>query len=267
MPANVLYLNLADSGTVDASSWIAASPPALLQDQHISRRWKGRSGDTEFIILDLGALSVIDTIGLFGCARTRLADDIQETMDETATTRVRVSSVDSTGVAGDLYDSGPETGQISSAYGQLIKLLPAPITGRYVRIDLMETGSIALLAGRLVVGLREAFTYNFSFGWAFGFADLSRKRKSAGGQTFVERDDRYRILTLSFDVLAQVDRYSFVQEIDRINGLSEDILFVLSLNSTDFGRDCIWGLIQDQSPPTQPNLDVFAKAYNLEERR
>jgi hypothetical protein len=264
MAARVLWRNLADSGTVTASSWIASAPPSTLQNVHRNRRWKGRNGPSEYILVDLGSAQSIDFIGLFGCAG--IFDDTQRNLSETASRQVRVSTVDSNGEAGDAYDSAAASGFIKEAYGACVTRLATPVTGRYVRIDLFETGADAILAGRLVVGLTSAFTYNFSYGWAFGYSDNSRRKKSAGGQTYVDRDDRFRVLNLTFESLAPGDRYSIVHEIDRNNGLTDDIAFIIDPDSDDLTRDTIWGLMTDLAPPTQPNFAFFSKTYSIEER-
>jgi len=262
--AAILYRNLADEGAVTASSWIAAAPPATLQDPHTTRRWKGRNGDAESITLSFSSAQLIDTVALIKCDGVFAGD--QRTLSAAATRRVRIASADPTGVAGDLYDSGTAAGRIDPAYAALIELLDAPVSAIAVRIDLAESGAEALLAGRLVVGRREAFAFNFAFGWSFGFADLSRLKKSAGGQTFIDRDDRYRLLNVSFEWVNSAQRFGVVQEADRLNGISQDVLFVTNPKSDNLGRDSVWGLMQDLSPPTQPHFGFFAKSYSIAER-
>ena len=158
-------------------------------------------------------------------------------------------------------------GSIREAYGALVRLLAAPVSARAVRIDLSEGGVEAIMAGRLVVGLRSPFTLNFGYGWSYGYSDMSRRRKSAGGQTFVDRDDRYRVLDLTYKSLSAADRYGHVHEIDRLNGISRDVLFMTDTDSAELDRDSIWGLVQDMSPASQPNSAYFQKTYRVEERR
>lgn len=265
MPAAIVYENLADAGTLDASSWIAAAPPATLQNHHVGRRWKGRLGDTEYIVADLGASVSVDSLALLGCQYVA-ADDTQANMTSAAVTRVRFSTADATGAAGDAYDSGSAAARINAAYGALVKHLAAPVTGRYLRFDLSQSSATALLAGRVVAGLRSPFSINFSYGWGFGYSDLSRKTKSAGGQTFIERDDRFRVLTASFDFMSESNRYGFVLEVDRLNGISRDVMFIIDPESAAPDRDTVWGLLTDMSPPTQPHFEHYAKSYSIEER-
>ena len=54
---------------------------------------------------------------------------------------------------------------------------------------------------------------------------------------------------------------------DRLNGISRDVLFVTDVDSMQLDRDSIWGLIQDTSPPSQANMAFWSKAYRIEERR
>lgn len=265
MSSAILYQNLADDGVVSASSWIAAAPPSVLQNTHVTRRWKGSNGAAEYILVTWSSAQSIDTIALFGCAVVDAS--VERVMSAAASSRIRVSSVDLTGLAGDLYDSGNVVGAIREEYGALVSLRPATLSARAVRIDLSESGVDAIVAGRIVIGLRSAFTLNFGYGWAIGYDDLSRIRKSAGGLSFVDRDDRYRVLNLTYESLDQADRYAHVHEIDRINGVSRDVLLMTNVDSTQLDRDSIWGLIQDMSPPMQPNLAYFSKSYRIEERR
>lgn len=265
--ARIVYRNLADEGTVTASSAVTSAPASLLQNVHRNRRWSGRNGDTEWILLTWPVAQSLDVVSLFGCAG--LFDDTLKTLTAATVARVRVSSVDLTGVAGDLYDSniaGLGSGAVKEEYGALVALMPAPVSARAVRIDLSHAGADAILAGRLWAGLGNTFAVNFSYGWSFGYGDQSRRKKSDGGQTFVYRDEKYRVLRLQFGSLKDTDRYGFVHEADRLNGLSDDVLIILDPTSTDLTRDTVAGLVTDLSPPTKPNRSFFAKLLSIEER-
>jgi hypothetical protein len=261
--AAIVRTNLADAAAVTASSWLTTALPSRLQNPHTLRRWQGTSGSSEWISATFSTNQSIDSIALLKCAK--VVSGVESTMTEAATVRIRVSSVDPTGVAGDLYDSGAITNVIDSQYECLVKLLSAPVSAKAVRIDLTETAD-ALEAGRLVIGLREQLSWNFAYGAAYGFGDNSRLRKSAGGQTFVDRDDKYRVLSVTFEMLQESERYDLIQEIDRLNGISDDILFITNPDSTELPRDTLWGLIKDMNPPTQPYFDIWQKSYQIEER-
>jgi hypothetical protein len=264
MPAQIVYQNLADDGAITASSWLASAPPSRLQNHHTTRRWQGRSGDTESILLTWSAAQTIDCIALFKCAGV-FGDELAP-LTSAATTRIRVSSVDLTGLAGDLYDSGTASGRIDASEAALIVLLEAPVSAVAVLIDISQATASALLAGRMVAGLREEFTFNFGYGWSSGYVDQSRKSKSAAGLTFIERDERYKVLSLQFDSLDEADRVGFVREIERLNGTSEDVFLIRDPASTNIARDSIWGLIQNMNPASQPNFAFYSKSLEFEER-
>ncbi len=263
--AAIVYDNMADAATIDASSFIAAAPPATLQNPHVRRRWKGRLGDTERITADLGSDRSLDSIGLFGCQYVDV-DDVQRNMTIAAVTRVRASTEAGGVLAGDAYDSGSAAARISEAHGALVIHSEDTITARYIDIDLSQSSAQALLAGRLVIGLRDQFSFNFAAGWARGYEDRSRLKEAAGGQTHIDRDDRRRVLNLSFEALDEDDRYTFVEEADRLNGISRDVMFIIDPESETPDRDTIWGLMTDLSLPTQPSMNFYSKSYSIKER-
>lgn len=262
--ACLLWRNLADEGTVTASSWIPSAPPTMLQDAHTTRRWQGEGGTSDYLVASWPAAQIIDTVVLLRCAK--LVDGEELPMTAASTTRVRLSSVDTTGAAGDAYDTTATIGAVREEYGALVVLLETPVSAVAVRVDLSEPDAEAVMAGRLIVGRRVKPSINFSFGWAYGWADLSRRRSSAAGLTFVDREDRVRTLNLSFDWLTSGERWGVAHDIDRVCGTSRDILIITNQASTELDRDTVWGLLNDQSPPVQPFRGVYKKSYQLTER-
>lgn len=253
--AAMVYPNLADAGTLTASSSAALMSPLRLQNPHVARKWRGLNPFSEWLVLDLGAARSLDTVAIIGINLTLAAFH-----------RVRVSNTDSTGSAGELYDSGSLTAKVDPAYGYLVQLLPAPVAGRYVRVDL--TDSLPYIeAGRFVVGLRRAFTVNFSAGWSRGYEDLSRRRTSRGGQTYIDRGDTYRKLELSFEFVSRAERNGLVEDLDLLAGMRDDVLVITDPLSSNLGRDTVWGLFDDIDPVVQPVIvDLFRKTFRVSER-
>lgn len=247
MPAAVLYDNLADRAAVSASTSLILAPPERVQDVHVARRWRSLTA-ADHLVMDFGAAVSMDTVAALGLSAT--------------SARLRLSSVDQE--EGDLFDSG--AGDASQPHRQAVWLLPAPVSARFARIDFVNAGGAFVEAGRIVAGLRSAFEINFDYGWGFSYGDLSKKARTRGGQTQVNRDDRYRMLDLTFSLISKADRYEIVDTIDRINGLSTDVLFVADPDSDDLARDTIWGLITETTPVIQPYFDRFSKTYRIEER-
>lgn len=256
--AAIAYLNLADSGTVSASSQQVTLPATNVQTPHVEERWRS-SVSSAYLIVDLGSVQSIDTVLLRGI-----------TVGSSGTAQVRISATDPQVESALLHDSGALSSGSSSfdvAYDALVRLLSTPVSGRYVRIDLLDSAASYVEAGRLFVGLRTTFDRNFTFGWSIGWADRSVKSKTRGGQTLTWNDNSYRILDVNFDSVSSSQRYGIVESIDRLNGQRTDILFITDPDSTNLPRDSIWGLITDLSPVVQPQLvDIFGRQYKIEER-
>lgn len=249
--AALLYRNLADDAVISASSELVLAPGSKVQNPDIARKWRSASSG-DWLLADFGALTSMDTVAVIGLTAT--------------TCRVRLSSTDPTGVAGDIYDSGVDA--VDQDYLQAIVLIGAPVSARFLRIDLTNgtAGATYVEAGRLVAGLRSRFGINFGFGWSKGYVDPSILTKTRGGQTQVSAETSYRVLDLTFEMVSPSDRRGFIETVDRVNGKKLGVLFVLDDESSDLAFDTIWGLVSELTPVTQPYLDRFSKQYRIEER-
>jgi len=256
--AAIAWQNLADAGILSASSQVLLMPVSLLQDPHVSRRWRSSVNSASFVC-DLKSAQSIDSIGVFG-----------GTESVAATARVRVSSTDSLGLAGDLADSGTLASvstYFDANYGSIVYLLPSPVSGRYVRIDLSDPSASYVEAGRLFVGLRTQFTYNFTPAAQRAWVDRSVRSKTRGGQTQIWIDNAYRTLDLPFDFVTSAQRYGIVETIDRVVGQRADVLVIMDTDSTDLPRDSVWGMISNMTPVSMSALiDIFGKQFQIEER-
>lgn len=252
--AAIARTNLVDAvtTTISASSQELSLPVSNILNAHVARRWRS-VGSTENLIFDLGSVVLIDTVGVFGT-----------TMSSSGTIRVRASATDSTVVSSLLYDSGVLS--IDDAYNSHVTAMNSPISARFVRLDLTDSGGDFIEVGRVFVGLRETFQINFNWGWQRKWVDRSKKTKTRGGQTQIFNDNKYRMIDLTFSFISENERNDIVEEIDRINGASVDILFICDVESSNLARDSIWGLIDDVTPVVQPQFDIFSKQYVVEER-
>jgi hypothetical protein len=254
--AAISYVNLADLGTITVSSEEPQMPGVRLQDEHVHRRWRSQT-EPAYLIVDLGSAKTIDTIGLFG-----------GTWTSAATMQVRGSLSDPTVTGSLAFDSGVlSQGQyLDSDYHSLV-YIRASASVRYLRIDVVDATMNYVEAGRLFVGLREEFTYNFAPGASMTWDDLSRKTKTPGGQTLIFPDSRFRSIELSFEWVTKVQREGLVESIDRINGQSVDVIMILDTASVKLPRDSVFGLITQPTPILYSSLtDIFAKPYRIEER-
>lgn len=249
------YANLFSAAAVSASSQLILAPASNLQQPDVTANlWRSVESGTANIVADFGSSVSIDTIAVMGL-----------TLSAAGSVRFRLSTLDSSGAAGDAYDSGSLP--TSTVYNQVVDLLTSPASARYLRMDLTDAGADYVEAGRVFAGVSTQFTVNFAYNWTVTRTDRSIVTKTRGGQTQIFRDIIYRTLAVTFEFLSEAERYGIVETIDLTNGLQDDILFIIDPTSTNLSRDSFWGLMTELSPITQANFDIFSKSYKLEERR
>ena len=241
--ARIGYLNSADSAALSVSSQNLLAPIARLQDPHIGVRWQGTI-NAEWFVADLGSVQAIDAIRLMGLIAT--------------TARIRYSTSDP--AAGDVFDTGPLS--IDQAYCTLTDL--RSVDARFVRVDL--AGDDVCECGRLFIGKLHEFGVSFSWGWTRKWVDPSDRKKTEGGQTRINRRDKYRVFAVNFEFLGDAEANGFTDDLDRINGLTDDVLFVADPDSARIEQDSIWGLMTDLSPVSQQFLDCWTKSLSIEQR-
>jgi hypothetical protein len=242
-PAQIGYINKADSAVLSVSSQVLLAPIARLQDPHIGLQWHG-TGGVEWFVADLRSVQAVDVVRVMGL----IAD----------TVRVRYSTADPT--AGDVFDTGPQS--VDQAFLTFTDL--RSVAARYVRVDL--TSATVCAAGRLFIGELSRFGINFSWGWTRKWVDPSDRKKTEGGQTRINRRQRYRVFAVTFEALTDAEANGFTDDIDRINGLTDDVLFVADSGSASLERDSIWGLMTDLAPVAQQFLDRWTKSLSIEQR-
>ena len=256
--AAIVITNLADSGTWTASTEEALMPVSKLQGEHVSDRWRS-TAEPGYVICDLGSSQSIDTIALFGM-----------TAAAGASVQVRASASDATVTSSLSFDSGSLSDggtYFDTDYGVLIYTRSSPVSTRYIRIDITDGPASYVEAGRGVIGLREAFTYNFAPGAAVQWNDRSRRTKTAGGQTLIYPDNRFRSVELNFDWVSETQREGLIETLGRVNGNSTDVLLILDTESDSLARDSIFGLVSQPVRSLYTNLaGLFSAPLAIEER-
>lgn len=249
--ACIAYTNLVDTASsVTATSSNLLLPVSNITVPHIARKWRGTTPGADSIVIDMGAPITFDTIAAFGLS----CDNID----------FKASLADPTGIAGEIYN--PAIVAIDTNYNTRIALATQSYSARYFRFDCTTGATEFAEIGRLFIGLRTQFSYNYVKGWQRIWTDRSTKSKTRGGQTQVFADNTFRSIDVTFDFLSQTDRDGFVEEIDRVNATKTDVLFVNDPDSTNLSRDSIWGLITNLTPVVQPHVGAFSKQYMIEER-
>ncbi len=280
--AAILWRNLADAGTLTASAEEPAMPVTLLLDPHIGRHWRAVAASA-WVVVDLGSVQSVDTIALFGLNLTA-----------SGTVRARLSASDPSGVTGIVHDSDwpSASGTVliggTAAPGATVELtvdatdaddqtfgsavlaswvypLPAPVSARYVRIDLADASLGWIEAGRIVIGLRTQFGINFDYGWSRARVDRSRQSESRGGQRHIDRDNSYRTITLTFSALTEAEAETW-DTIDLEAGTHSDVLLITDPTAADLPAASIWGLLDSLEPIPNPYFATFSRSLKINER-
>lgn len=258
------WTNIALNATLTASSEAAAMLVAKLQQEDTKRNWRTGAATTAWVLATFSANQSCDTIALFNT-----------NLSAAGIVRVRLSSVDATGAAGDIYDSnsGAIAGQVDPNYKDAIVLATSVKSGwKYLRIDLTDTSLTYIEAGFLFAGTRTQFVFNYNHGAQITRVDPSIQKKTKGGQTKLMRRPQFRRFDLPIDFITEVQRWSVHEQIDLLNGISLPALFILNPSSTNLGRDSIFGLIQESSPVVSiQGFDsaggmMASKSYKIEQR-
>lgn len=262
--AALLIDNLAENAAIGASSQALTMPASKLKTPHPSERWRSLS-PADWFVADKGAAIAADTIFIGGL-----------TCGANATVRLRLSSIDATGIAGDILDTGMVANLASPAfdleYEAFLWLLSAPAAWRYTRFDIADPDGTYVEAGCLVEGVREAFTYNFAPGDTVQHVDRSRVSPTASGLTLTWDDNSFRRLGLSFNAVTTAQRYGVVERLDRVKGRKRNVLLITDPASENLPRDSIFGLVTDQTPVAFSNAfavdgkPLFGKQLRIDER-
>lgn len=255
--AAIAITNLADTGTWTASTAETLLPVTNLQNEHVGKRWRS-TAEPATITVDLASNTSIDTAALMGL-----------TVGATATIQVLISTSAGGAASGNLhnvtYSAADE--EFDPDYGMIVVALAAPVSGRYVRFVITDTPASYVEAGRGFVGLREAFTHNFVPGAGVVWTDRSRRTKSAGGQTLIFPDNKFRTAELNFDWVSETQREGLWETLGRVNGNSTDVLLILDTASDNLCRDSIFGLVINPVRTVFTGIaDIYTAPLTVEER-
>lgn len=254
--------NLADAGTI-AGEQVLDLPVSNLLDPDVERRWRSPTNSATFV-WDYGASVSADLIQLLGL-----------TFGTSSTVRLRLSTVDASGAAGNVLDTGAiadGSANLDTDYGSFVYRNATPLTFRYARFDIVDPDAAYVEAGRLAIWLLEAFTYNQAYGGSIQWIDRSTVAKSRGGQSLTWNDNRYRVLDFPLRWVTTTQRFGVVERLDRVNGRHVDVVLCLDVASTNLPRDTIMGLVSDLTPVVTadpifaPDGQLYSKQYKIEER-
>lgn len=236
------------SAVLSAGSSISTLPTGNLKAQDIQQVWRSASGPT-WILADLGTSLTLEVTAL-----------INTTLDLSTPVRVRYSTADVTGVAGDAYDSGEIPAAVDPTYGNFIHFNGAGVLGRYLRIDGISE------AGIWMSGQAWAPSRNMAFGWEPMWRDRSRRAESIGHNLVINRRPRQRGYRFMLRGLTAAEADTEVLMLNQINGSSREILVCRDKDATNLGEVSIWGLLERPAQARQIAPNLYEVEFEVWER-
>lgn len=204
-------------------------PAVNLQNGHVARPWRSLAGTSAYLLCDMGASLSIGGTALMGLNVT-----------PGATFRVRLSTADATGAAGNAYDSGTIGSYNIDPYKRIfVDLFNA--TGRYLRIDITDLSVSFIQAGRWFAGTMWTPGKAQAFGWEWTWHETSRADISDGGQEWVERGVIRRGITFELPYIGYQEMLDGWENLAFISGQREDILVVADTNAPAVAS--LWGRV------------------------
>lgn len=252
-PLRIGYVNHADTSIVDATS-VASLPASNLLDDDIQKLWRDVLTTGSEVRIDLAAQR---TIGVGALINTNLITD--------GTYRLRVSTSDPDGIADNVHDSGELSLTVDPVFGKFAHFIEPEVIGRYLRITTtIDYGPME--AGRLVVGSLWAPSRNMTFGREKLWRDFSTRTQSLGGNEFVDARPRQWGWRFTLFGLTEAEAQQQVDELNRLRGIGRDILVCLDKDSSNLGRDTVWGLLEQPATQRQDHHDFYVVEFEVYNR-
>jgi hypothetical protein len=253
-PCAAAWVNIATVAAgcaLTASSEAASMLVTKLQQEDTKRNFRTGATTTVNIDLTYAAVQSADTFCL-------------ENTNLTAAGIVRWKLSNTALGNTDIWDSnsGNTAGTVDPNYKRALVLASSVKSGwKYARCVLTDTSLSYLEAGFLFVSTYTQFAYNFGVGHQLTVVDPSIQKKLKAGNTRVIRRPKFLRAELPFGWVTEAQRWSLVNSIDRLNGISDPVLVIFDPASANLGRDSIFGLIQESSPVV--SIEGFDSAGGL----
>lgn len=253
--ATILYDDRIPAAALSGAATVGGLPLANLQDSQPRKvaRWSGTSCH---IVADLGAPSLVGLVALHGTNLTAAA-----------TRRVRLSSSDGTGEAGDVHDSGAAAAGADPRYsGTAVYVLAANASARYLRIDLADASLSFIDVGLVLAGPAFRPARNYSFGAAFGYVEAGSADASPIGVMFANRRGRRRAVSLRFAFATEAEAMTDHMELSRIAGATENVVVVPDPGGAYRAQQALVGLVADTTEIRNDAFNVWSRTIQVIER-
>lgn len=241
--AKILHRDLVAGSVLQASSFQPLLAPSNLEaaaNVDLGIPWRTLEGvSSAWILADLGAATAVAGTALLAFMGS-----------SAATFRIRLSTADATGAAGDAYDSGILSSVFDPEYRHLIHFWDEA-SGRYLRLDITDPGAPHLEAAGLLAGPvwqpQTNYERNFSLSWE----DQDQVVRTRGGVEWVSETAAWRRWRGRFPAVTQAEARAELYQIGTRVKRRLPILLCWDPAGGNLGRDSIVGRLQ--LPPAAPD--------------
>lgn len=253
--AYLLFDDRVPSATLSGTSPASGLPLANMQDPQPRKvaRWLATTG---YVVADFGSSMPVGAVIVHGT-----------NLSAAATRRVRLSSADATGAAGDVHDSGTATAGASPNFmGSFAYTMASDLSARYLRVDLTDTSLQWIDIGLLMAGPTYRPTRNFSFGWQLGYREFGLTDQSPIGVTFASQRGRGRAINMRFAFATAAEAHTQIFELQRIAGATANVAVIPDPSGTYKAQQLIVGTLADLVPIQNDAFNVYSATVSVLER-
>ena len=277
----VAYDNFFDSATLAGGSWEGTLPLANLQKQQPSTVARSTNDDAASTVMtiDLGARKTINVVSLIHHNFSNDATwQIQIGNDSGYSTNIvdtgAVDVVDATEAFGELQWGeftwgGKPTDAVLATFRPIAFYYSAtPILAQHVKIIISDASNSDnyVQVGRAYVAAAFTPTNNVAYGLETSFVDNSRSVISRGGQVYVDTVPKRRRFGFRFHYMDEDEAFSEANEIQRLKGLSGDVLMAIDVDDTTHRmRQSCYGRLATLQPLTAETTGQFSMDMAIEE--
>lgn len=217
-------------------------------------------GATATFQVDFGASASIRAMALIGT-----------NLGATATVRWRLSDAelmvpttyDSTAIDADTSDA---------AAGNVVHVMAAAATGRYLRVDISSPGAETIDVGRLVAGPLWVPSYSYAYGISEDREIRDRRDVNpfTGAEFAVPAVVNPRRVTFSLQAITRAEAEGEYRSMQRQSGGAGDILFIpdTALAQDEMNLRAIWGAANQPgfNAVSRTNFRLWSRSFSITER-
>jgi hypothetical protein len=275
--------NLVDSASLTASSAVGTLPVTNLADYRPSIVWRATGCAAEWVKADLGSTQSVQALVAWnhnwsnsGTIRVRVSDmaDLSSPTYDSGTISAWPSIVGfgQGGFGGGGFGGVPVLSAFNNYRFYRVLILPAGVSGRYVRLDMADSTNSAgyVQIGRLFVGTYYQPTLNplmGSNGLGIGWRDLGTAVRTDSGTVRFSRRGKFREMALAWDYLTEDEALTSIDDMGRIIGTSRDMFAVLypDADLAKQYRTTLYAVPTVNGPANYSNFQSYAVTLTLQE--